>query len=191
MIDPADLSPNDPRRYLPYADPSFDPDWQVEDVPEWVMRKDQFPPFQDFCLDQLIELDRRARAMTLDQFAALAVSLSRADFSSTVAQLETLEAAGLNWEEIEKRKRRKSAGQEGKDGPTVADPAARRMLPAAHAAQDMAKLRYVIVPRFWQRTNLPSPFLEEIAAERHDCTPSEARSWFKNNGIPSEWGIQQ
>lgn len=189
-MDFADLTFDDPRRFLPYADPDFDLEWKSDDTPAWLTSKNQFPAFSDFCLRQLEELDRRAMAMTGEQFALLVAALSRADFSPAFSRLEEYKQMGMSWEEAERRKRRIAAGQSGKDGATVADPNARRMLPAARAALDMAKIRYVIVPRFWNRTNLPSPFLEEIAAERHDCTPSEARSWFKNNGTPSSWSGQ-
>ena len=189
-MDFADLTFDDPRRFLPYADPKFDPEWKADDKPGWLTSKDQFPAFRDFSLRQLEELDRRAMAITEEQFGSLVAALSRVDFKPTFAELEKYKQLGMSWEEAERRKRRIAAGQGGKDGATVAHPNARRMLPAARAALDMAKIRYVIVPRFWSRQNLPSPFLEEIAAQRHDCTPSEARSWFKNNGTPSSWSNQ-
>lgn len=188
MIAPADLSTNDPRRFLPFGDPAYAPDWVAEDRPEWLTKKDQFPAFRDFCLCQLDELDRRANEMTGEQFAALARALAGANFAPTVAVLQSFDDAGISWTELEKRKRRVATGRVGESGPTVADPAERAMLPVARAAMDMAKVRYVIVPRFWPpRKNLPSPWLEMIAAERNKCSPTAARSWFKNNGLPEAW----
>lgn len=191
MIAPTDLSINDPRRFLPFADPAYAPDWIAEDRPDWLNRKDQFPDFRDFCLRQLNELDRQAAGMIGEQFAALTRALAGANFAPTIAHVQSFKEAGICWTELEKRKRRVKSGQVGESGATVADPAERAMLPAARAAMDMAKIRYVIVPRFWPpRKNLPSPWLEMIAAERNKCSATKARSWFKNNGIPEVWNTK-
>ena len=45
-MDFADLTFNDPRRFLPYADPDFDPEWEADNKPKWLTSKDQFPAFR-------------------------------------------------------------------------------------------------------------------------------------------------
>lgn len=185
-----DLSFTDPRRFLPFADPAHAPDWSSRDDPDrpaWGTTDEA--RFTAYCIRQLEELDRRAllwsdeeREMLPDLFAAI----SRWDLKSLAKEEQMLAAIGLDWQQFEKRSRRAQAGQTG-TGPTVSDPAARAKLPAALAAQDMAKLRFVIFPRFWNRQRLTRPSAEEIAAQRYGCDKTAAASWYENNRVAQEW----
>ena len=188
-----DLRFTDPRRYLPFADPAHAPDWPSRDDPErpvWGGTDEK--RFTDYCLRQLDELDRRARIWSAEEtemLPKLFEAVAKLDVRSLTGQERALAAMGIDWAEFEKRSRRAKAGQGG-PGPTVADPAARASLPVALAAQDMAKLRFVIFPRFWGRQRLTRPRPEEIAARRQGCDASAAASWYENNRIAEEWRIK-
>lgn len=186
-----------PRYFLSFADPGHVPDWAAEDRPGWLERPADFPAFAAFCLRQLDELDRRATAAAAAQTSApdpimdalwTASSEENEEYRRQLPRF--LDEIGMERQDYETRKRREMerlATERERRGPTKADPDKRQHLPAALAAQDMAKLRFVIFPRFWGRKNLSRPWPDKIAAQRRGCTEAEARSWYNNNGVPAHW----
>jgi hypothetical protein len=185
------------RHYLPFADPMHAPEWAPEERPGWLSRPADFPAFAAFCLRQLDELDRRAAGAAAQASASNPImdalwSSSEDENRQFRRQLPRfLDEIGMDREEYQTRKRREMerlATEQDRRGPTKADPDKRQHLPAALAAQDMAKLRFVIFPRFWGRKNLASPWLGMIAAQRRGCEPSAAESWYENNRVRKQWG---
>ena len=150
----------DPAVFLPFANPAFAPDWLSRADPA----RPNWPPsgnervaaFVAYCVHQLEELDRRAAAQ-LSPFADTLLAASEEenrDYLQHVARF--LDEIGMDREEYEKLKRRERerlvTGRERR-GPTRADSIQRGQPPSACAAEDMAKLRFVIYPRFWAHEN--------------------------------------
>ncbi len=188
-----------PARFLPFADPAHEPDWLSRDDPErpgWLTRDEE--RFTTYCLRQLDELDRRAREPSAEAREALDLLWSHRDKSLERSLPIILDNIGWTQEQYRTAQRRKLEEYETdarRTGPTRADPRDRDERPSALAAQDIAKLRFVIFPRFWGKQNRKRPSSAEIAAYRQGrtdqdqprCTPSEAESWYENNHVNRQW----
>lgn len=189
-----DLNPDNPARFLPFADPAHDPDWLSRNDPArpaWLSRDEE--TFTAYCLTQLGELDRRACTLNRESAAVLDLLWRNRDAEMERCLPLFLDMIGWSREQFERAKRRKLEEWEveaTRAGPTKAGPD-RQRLPSALAAQDIAKLRFVIFPRFWDRQNRKRPSAEEIAARRHGCTPAEAESWYENNRVKHRWNKHQ
>jgi hypothetical protein len=186
-----------PDRFLLFADPGFAPDWPSRDDParpKWPTGRADAPPFVAYCLAQLVELDRRAAALERERPSPMLDALFEAseeesrDYRRLLPRF--LDEIGMDRAEFEKRKRREAErlfSDTQRRGPTRADPYERHMSPTARAAEDMAKLRFVIFPRFWGRKNISAPSVSEIAAQRWGCKSSAAESWYENEGVSKKW----
>ena len=188
-----------PSRFLPFADPAHAPDWLSRTDPQrprWLTTDEE--ALAQYCLDQLDELDRRAMALSAEASEAINLLWRNRDKSLEGSLGIFLDNIGWTREQYETAKRRKSEERDTeqmRSGPTRADPRRRNELPSALAAQDIAKLRFVIFPRFWDRKNRKRPSAEQIAARRQGltdkqeprCTPSEAESWYENNNVAAFW----
>lgn len=182
----------DPGHFLPFANPSFAPDWLSRDDPErppWPTGSQDAKRFTAYCIRKLDELDRRAviPSDALDVLWAAGIEENR-DYKRLLPRF--LDEIGIDQQEYERLKRRErerlQTGRERK-GPTKADPIDRAQLLSARAAHDMAKLRFVIYPRFWGRKNLTLPSVQEIASTRQGCKASAADAWFEDNGVRKQW----
>ncbi len=178
----SDPSMIDAMRYVPFADPAFAPDWVAEDRPDWPLdpREDGIEKFESFCRRQLSELDKRA------SLPSVAISEERKDY--LFHRMRFLEEIGMQIDEYERIKLRISAKRETvlksigqapakiSVGPTVNAPRSDEKHPSSLASEDIAKLRYVIFPRFWSASEICARTFNvhevaKLAASRHfECT---------------------
>lgn len=185
----------DPARYLPFADPGHEPDWLSRDdpdLPRWLTTDEE--AFMLYCIEQLGELDRRANRAT-DRSRAMLDMLwqhREVDFDRHLPIF--LDIIGWTRDQFETARRRKLeeySTDTTRTGPTLADPQAREGSASALAAHDIAKLRFVIFPRFWGRKRRKRPSAEAIAARRQGCSPTAAESWYENEGVNKQWSSVQ
>lgn len=184
-----------PSRFLPFADPAHEPDWSSRDDPErpdWLTRDEE--RFTAYCLRQLDELDRRAKEPSAEVRSAIDLLWTHRDVDLERLLPIFLDNIGWTREQYRTAQRRKQEEYETeatRTGPTRADPSTRNERASAAAAQDIAKLRFVIFPRFWDRKKRSGPSADEIAASRHGCTRSEAESWYENDKVRKRWASVQ
>lgn len=191
-----------------YATPAHAPDWRGEDRPPWTRHSEEHKrAFVAWAIRQLEELERRVRA---ERIAEIEAAWNTEIVPAARKLGETLEAGwpqlhqkiagvrlakpGATINDIVGMERlqevRKASGWKGGSGRPAsgADPKS----PAALAAQDIWRLRQVILSRFWPEAGKgghgpTNEELAKIAASRHQgAKPSAALHWYRNEKLPRE-----
>jgi hypothetical protein len=180
----------DPSLYVPFADPSFAPDWVAGDRPDWPNdpRDAQEARFRAYCLSQLNELEKRAvptpdgDSEAIEAWAKLsgamlpALRAIKSDFEANPPPL--WRATGLDPKDLDRhqriqieRRRKEAAGERSQPGKIANAPGSKDEHPSWLAAEEMAKLRFVIFPRLWSseerdKTAITNEELARLAAAR-------------------------
>lgn len=192
----------DPAHYVPFADPAFAPDWRPEDRPDWPAKPtgEAADAFGAYCLRQLDELNRRAwmlrqKGTRPNPMMDRLWEASREYHGEYERQLpHFLDMIGMSREEYEKlilRRLEEDDAGESRRGPTKNAPRSGDRHPSSLAAEDMAKLRFVIFPRFWLDTErndrtFNARSVAHLAASRYaDCEPGAAYSRYNKSGLPA------